>query len=47
MAVEVISDGLLQFVVGRGFLEALAQIMLQVFVQLISCGCGHKQENMW
>lgn len=28
VTVEVVSDGLLQFVVRRGFLEALAQIML-------------------
>lgn len=48
VTVEVVSDGLLQFVVGRGFLEALAQIVLQVLVQLASCHCGQrKQENMW
>lgn len=46
MAVEVVSDGLLQLVVRRGFLEALAQIMLQVFVQLTSCHCGHEKERV-
>lgn len=45
MAVEVVSDGLLQLVVRRGFLEALAQIMLQVLVQLASCQCGHEEEK--
>lgn len=48
MAVEVVSDGLLQLVVRRGFLEALAQIMLQVLVQLASCQCetrGEKKKN--
>lgn len=47
VTIEVVSDGLLQLVVRRGFLEALAQIVLKVLVQLASCHCGHKQENMW
>lgn len=42
VAIEVVSDGLLQLVVSRGFLEALAQVVLQVLVQLTSCHCGHK-----
>lgn len=46
MAVEVVSDGLLQLMIRRGFLEALAQIMLQVFVQLTSCHCGHEKERV-
>ena len=37
MAVEVFSDGLLQLVVGGGLLEAQAQVVLQVLVQLVSC----------
>lgn len=41
--VEVVSDDLLQLVVRRRFLEALAQIEFQVLVQLISCHCGHKR----
>lgn len=45
VAVEVVSDGLLQLMIRRGFLEALAQIMLQVFVQLTSCHCGHEKER--
>ena len=32
MAVEVVSNGLLQFVVRGGLLEALAQIVLQVLI---------------
>ena len=36
MAVEVLSDGLLQLVVGGGLLEAQAQVALQVLVQLVS-----------
>lgn len=44
MAVEVVSDGLLQLVIRGGFLEALAQIMLQVLVQLASCQCGHEKK---
>lgn len=36
VAVKVISDGLLQLVVGRGLLEALAQVVLQVLVQFAS-----------
>lgn len=42
VTVEVVSDGLLQFVVRRGLLEPLAQILLEVLVQLVSCHCGHK-----
>lgn len=42
VTVEVVSDGLLQFVVRRGLLEALAQILLQVLGQLASCDCEHK-----
>lgn len=37
VSVKVISDGLLQLVVGRGLLEALAQVVLQVLVQFASC----------
>lgn len=44
MAVEVVSDGLLQLVIRGGFLEALAQIMLQVLVQLASCQRGHEKK---
>lgn len=47
VTVEVVSDGLLQFMVRRGFLEALVQIMLQVLIQLASCHRRHKQENRW
>lgn len=43
VAVKVISDGLLQLVVGRGLLEALAQVVLQVLVQFASC----RQRNTW
>lgn len=46
VAVEVVSDGLLQFVVRRGFLEALAQVVLQVLVQFAPCHGGHGAENI-
>ena len=37
VAVEVLSDGLLQLVVCGGLLEAQAQVVLQVLVQFVSC----------
>lgn len=46
MAVEVVSDGLLQLVIRGGFLEALAQVMLQVLVQLTTCRRGHEKERV-
>lgn len=46
MAVEVVSDGLLQLVVRRGFLEALAQVVLQVLVELAPCQRGHEKEHV-
>lgn len=36
MAVEVVSYGLLKLVVGGGFREPLAQVVLQVFIEFIS-----------
>lgn len=36
MAVEVVTYGLLKFVVGGGFREPLAQVVLQVFIEFIS-----------
>lgn len=46
VAVEVVSDGLLQFVIRRGFLEALAQVVLQVLVQFAPCHGGRRAENI-
>lgn len=46
VAVEVVSDGLLQLVVRRGLLESLAQIVLQVLIQLVSCRQPDKQEDV-
>lgn len=46
MAVKVVSDGLLQFVIRRGFLEALAQVVLQVLVQFAPCHGGHRAEGI-
>lgn len=38
MAVQVIADGLLKFVIWRRLLEPLAQVTFQILVQLVSCG---------
>lgn len=45
VAVKVVSDGLLQLVVGRGLLEALAQVVLQVLVQFASCRFGAERQE--
>ena len=37
VAVEVISDGLLELMVKRVFLKLQAQVVLQVFVQFVTC----------
>lgn len=45
VAVEVVSYGLLKLMVGGGFLKPLAQVVLQVFIEFVSCGTKKKHAH--
>lgn len=44
MAVQVIANSLLKFVVWGRLLEPLAQVAFQILVELVSCRPKHKQQ---